>query len=110
MMMTPLSLPTKFELNLNDMVQIMMMKIEGVSEGRKKDQDQSGKYDRNMNPGELQSGLLEQYEEILPQQTSQMHWVLPSHLDQEQVACHGNHDQQFSSLLHNPDAGGAGRQ
>ena len=64
----------------------------------------------SMNSGELQSRLLEQSEEVLPQQTSQMHRVLPSLLDQEQVARHRNHNQQFSSLLHNPDAGGARRQ
>ena len=68
-----------------------------------------------MNPGELQSRLLEQSEEVLPQQTFQMHRVLPSqslpsHLHQEQVARHGNHNQQSSSLLHNPDAGDAHRQ
>ena len=55
-----------------------------------------------MNLGEVQSGLWEQSEEVLPQQTP--------HLDKEQVARHGNHNQQSSSLLHNPDAGGARRQ
>ena len=60
------------------------------------------KYDRTMNSGELHSRLLEQSEEELPQQTS--------HLDQEQVARHGNHNQQSSFLLHNPDAGGTYRQ
>ena len=109
-MMTPLSLPTKFELNLNDMAWIMMMKIEDVDVGKKKIRNNLEKYDRTMNPGELQSGLLELYEEILPQQTSQMHRVLPSHLHQEQVARHGNHDQQSSSLLYNLDASNAGRQ
>ena len=84
MMMTLLRLPTKFELNLNDMAWIMMMKIEDVDVGRKKNRNNLEKYDRAMNLGELQCGLLEQYEEILPQQTSQMHRVLLSHLDQEQ--------------------------
>ena len=93
----------------------MMMKIEDVDVGRKKNRNNLEKYDRAMNPGELQCGLLEQYEEILPQQTSQMHRVLPSQslpsrLDQKQIARHGNHDQQSSTLLHNPEADDAGRQ
>ena len=80
-------------------------------DGNKKDNGSDGdnrnyKYDSFLQsciiPGKLQSGLLEQSEEELPQQTS--------HLHQEQVARHGNHDQQSSSLLHNPDAGGARRQ
>ena len=66
-------------------------------------------------PGERQSRLLGQDKEILPQQTSQMHRVLPSQslpsrLDQKQIARHGNHDQQSSTLLHNPEADDAGRQ
>ena len=78
----------------------MMMKM--LMKGGKKTGNNLEKYDRTMNLGELQSGLLEQDKEVLPQQAS--------HLDQEQVAHHGNHNQQSSSLLHNPDAGGARRQ
>ena len=81
---------------------MMMNMMKMLVKGEKKIRNNLEKYDRSMYSGKLQSRLLEQYEEVVPQQAS--------HLDQEQFEHHGNHNQQFSSLLHNPDAGDAGRQ